>query len=168
MKILFLHGIGDGNVKEAWFTALCDSLDALGYPRPDKGDVIAPQYAPLLNIEPPPACPLRMKSSQVIPRAAAEHFWFVVRGCIREFHAKRSAPALGKATRLRKKVERLAAEEMEVFYHGEPFEVACRLAGRSFGVEDHLERYLKIRDSKGDEHCRFGGGAVRTSRSFAH
>lgn len=92
-----------------------------------------------------------MKPSPVIPRDAAEHFWSVVRRCIREFHAKRSVSALGKATRLRKKVERLPVEELELFYHGEPFDVACRLAGRDLRVEDHLEHYLEIRDS--DKCC---------------
>lgn len=58
VKIVFLHGIGDGNVKDAWFTALCASLSACGYPVPYKGDVIAPNYASLLDIEPPPTCPL--------------------------------------------------------------------------------------------------------------
>lgn len=94
-----------------------------------------------------------MKSSQVIPRDAADHFWSVVRRCIRLFHAKRSVSALGKATRLKKKVEGLPVEEMEIFYHGEPFDVACRIAGRSLRVEDYLDRYLKIRDGKNDKCC---------------
>jgi hypothetical protein len=94
-----------------------------------------------------------MRSSQVIPTDAKDHFWSVVRRCIREFHAKRSASALGKATRLRKKVGKLPLEEMELFFHAEPFDVTCRLAGRSLKVEDHLQRYLKIRDSQGNRCC---------------
>lgn len=60
MKILFLHGVRGGNVKDAWFHALCDALDKLGYQRPDADDVIAPDYAAVLmdklpfECQPPP------------------------------------------------------------------------------------------------------------------
>lgn len=94
-----------------------------------------------------------MKSSQLIRTDAEDQFWSVVRRCIREFHAKRSASALGKATRLRKKVEQLPVDERDLFCHAEPFDVACRLAGRPLRVEDHLKRYLKIRDSEDDRCC---------------
>lgn len=94
-----------------------------------------------------------MRSSHVTPRDATEHFWSVVRRCIREFHAKRSKSALGRATRLRKRVHQLPVEEMDLFFHGEPFDVACRLAGRSLRVEDYLDRYLKIRDGREDRCC---------------
>lgn len=94
-----------------------------------------------------------MRSSQVIPPDAADQFWSVVRCCIREFHGTRPAAALAKATRLRKKVERLPVEQMELFYHDEPFDLACRLAGRPLRVEDHLERYLELRDRQGERCC---------------
>jgi hypothetical protein len=88
-----------------------------------------------------------MRSPQVIPADAQDHFWSVVRRCLREFHAKQSASAIRKATRLRKKVAEFPAEDRELFFHDEPFDVACRLAGRALKVEDHLKRYLRIRDN---------------------
>ena len=33
-----------------------------------------------------------------------------------------------------------------MFFHGEPFDIACNLAGRQLNVEDFLKRYLQIRD----------------------
>jgi hypothetical protein len=53
--------------------------------------------------------------------------------------------------RFRKKVEGLPVKEMELFFHSEPFDVACRLAGHPLRVEDYLERYLKIRDEDEDQ-----------------
>lgn len=94
-----------------------------------------------------------MRSSQTAPKDARQEFWDVVRRCIREFHANRSTSALSKATRLRKKVESMPAQDRELFFHAEPFDVACRLAGRSLRVEDYLAPYLKIRDGQPDRCC---------------
>ncbi len=88
-----------------------------------------------------------MRASNVIPADAQDHFWSVVRCCVREFHTEVSPSLLSKVNRLRKKIEHLPLEEMELFFHSEPFDVACRLAGHPLKVEDHLERYLQIRDS---------------------
>ena len=92
-----------------------------------------------------------MKLSHVMPADAQDEFWSVVRRCIREFHADVSRSILSKANRLRKKVANLPVKEMELFFHSEPFDVASRLAGHPLRVEDHLERYLKIRDDDEDQ-----------------
>ena len=86
-----------------------------------------------------------MKTSDVIPKDEQDHFWSVVRECIRTFH-KGCASTLEKATRLRRKVSGMAVEQMELFYHSEPFDVACSLAENPLNVKDHLDEYLKIRD----------------------
>jgi hypothetical protein len=54
---------------------------------------------------------------------------------------------LAAATRLRKKVNRMPVEQMELFYHVEPFDVACNLADAPVDVKDHLAEYLAIRDA---------------------
>jgi len=87
-----------------------------------------------------------MRESTVIPGDVQEHFWSVVRGCIREFHPKQSSSALRKVPRLRKTIEQLPIEEMELFFHSEPFDVACGLAEHPLRVETVLQRYLQIRD----------------------
>jgi hypothetical protein len=38
-------------------------------------------------------------------------------------------------------------EQMELFYHGEPFDVACDLAGHPLDVRKHLNEYLRLRDA---------------------
>jgi hypothetical protein len=88
-----------------------------------------------------------MRSSNVIPKDEQDHFWSVVRQCIRRFHARCTSSALSAATRLRKKVNGMPVEQRELFYHAEPFDVACNLAENPLDVKDHLEEYLTIRDA---------------------
>ncbi|MFL5340516.1 MAG: hypothetical protein ACJ8F7_10230 [Gemmataceae bacterium] len=87
-----------------------------------------------------------MKSSQIIPKDEQNHFWNVVRQCIRSFHARCASTTLPKAGRLRKKVDGMPPEQMEMFYHAEPFDVACDLAGNRLDVGKHLTEYLRLRD----------------------
>ena len=88
-----------------------------------------------------------MKPSNVIPKDEQDHFWSVVRQCIRKFHTRRASATLAAATRLRKKVNGMPVEQMELFYHAEPFDVACNLADHPLDVKDHLNEYLEIRDA---------------------
>jgi hypothetical protein len=89
-----------------------------------------------------------MKSSNVIPKDEQDRFWSVVRQCIRKFHACCASSTLASATRLRKKVNGMPVEQMELFYHAEPFDVACNLADNPLDVKDHLNEYLIIRDAE--------------------
>jgi hypothetical protein len=88
-----------------------------------------------------------MKSSNVIPKEERDHFWSVVRQCIRRFHPGCASSTLPAATRLRKKVNAMPVEQMELFYHAETFDVACNLADTPLDVRDHLDEYLEIRDA---------------------
>ncbi len=88
-----------------------------------------------------------MKSSTVIPKDEQDRFWHVVRQCIRKFHAQSATSALMSVTRLRKKVNGMPVDQMELFYHAEPFDVACNMANSALDVKDHLEAYLMIRDA---------------------
>lgn len=89
-----------------------------------------------------------MRASRVIPPESQEHFWTVLRCCVREFHPDVVATVLPQVEELRARVEGLPDGAMKLFYHSEPFDVACRLAGRPLDVRDHLARYLKIRDGE--------------------
>jgi hypothetical protein len=88
-----------------------------------------------------------MKSSDVIPKDEQDNFWNVVRQCIRRFHACCASSTLAAATRLRKKVNGMPVEQLELFYHAEPFDVACNLAANPLDVKDYLDEYLAIRDA---------------------
>jgi hypothetical protein len=93
-----------------------------------------------------------MKPSDVISKGEQEVFWSVVRQCIQEFHPRCARSTLPKATRLRKTVRGMPLEQKVLFYHAEPFDVACDLAGNHLDVKDHLQEYLRIRD-RGDHRC---------------
>ena len=87
-----------------------------------------------------------MKSSDAIQKDEQDHFWSIVGQCIRRFHAGCASRALAEATRLRKKVNGMPIEQMDLFYHAEPFDVAGNLADNALDVKDHLDEYLEIRD----------------------
>jgi len=72
MKVILLHGIGDGNVKSTWCEALSGALRELGYSALDINDVVDPQYATLLRIDPPPQCPLPKPTTPVLTDAEAD------------------------------------------------------------------------------------------------
>ena len=86
-----------------------------------------------------------LKTSKVISCESQEHFWRVVRTCLREFHHA-DRPAFARLTRLRQRIEEAPLADLEMFFHSEPFDVACNIARREIKVEDFLARYLEIRD----------------------
>jgi len=88
-----------------------------------------------------------MKSTRVIPKDERDRFWSVVRQCIRKFHVRCAASTLEAVTRLRREVNGMPIEQMVLFYHAEPFDVACNLANNPLDVKDHLDEYLNLRDN---------------------
>ena len=87
-----------------------------------------------------------MKPSDVIPDEAKDQFWAVVKECLRVFHNRQRLVALRQVGHLRNKIAHSTREEIELFFHAEPFDVACRLAGRELDIKDCLPRYLEIRE----------------------
>ncbi|MCV7193137.1 hypothetical protein [Mycolicibacterium brumae] len=51
MKIVFLHGIGDGDPNRDWLRGLNNALESAGHPRIDESQVIAPRYDSFLATE---------------------------------------------------------------------------------------------------------------------
>ncbi|WP_254303619.1 PGAP1-like alpha/beta domain-containing protein [Rhodococcoides kyotonense] len=51
MRVVFLHGIGDGDPKMAWLDGLNQGLTQAGHSTIDSDRVIAPRYRSILNIE---------------------------------------------------------------------------------------------------------------------
>jgi len=89
-----------------------------------------------------------MTTPRIIPEDAKDHFWSVVKECLVEFHDKSPAWSRTTAKRFRAKVEAMPQQEMELFYHSEPFDVACRLAQQPLDIGKHQARYLRIRDGE--------------------
>ncbi|MBY0526552.1 MAG: hypothetical protein K2R98_24365 [Gemmataceae bacterium] len=90
-----------------------------------------------------------MNSSETTPDDARGHFWSVVKECLVQFHQRQPGAARAQVKQFRKKVDNLPAEQMELYYHSEPFDVACRLAKHPLSVKAYLTRYLEIRDEGG-------------------
>ena len=89
-----------------------------------------------------------MSLSDVVPEDARDEFWAVVRDCLREFHGISVGTAQRKARLLRKSVEARSDDAVMMFYHDEPWYVACSLARQKLDAEEHAERYLYLRDTK--------------------
>jgi hypothetical protein len=89
-----------------------------------------------------------MSGSLVIPDDAKAEFWEVVTDCLRTFHKMTTQGAHRKVASVRKGVENLTTSQIELFYHSEPFDVACEIACNPLDVEPYLNRYLQIRDVK--------------------
>ena len=51
MKVVFLHGIGDGDPTYKWLSGLNRGLEQAGYPPLGRDEVVAPRYAGLLKID---------------------------------------------------------------------------------------------------------------------
>jgi hypothetical protein len=49
MKLVYLHGVGDGDLDRGWLAALNEGLDAQKLPAISDDDVIAPHYADILS-----------------------------------------------------------------------------------------------------------------------
>jgi hypothetical protein len=89
-----------------------------------------------------------MSASKVVPKDAKDQFWLVVKKCLTEFHRKSPSWAREKISQFCEMLEEKPEQEVELFYHSEPFDVACRLAEQAFSLEKHLRRYLEIRDGQ--------------------
>jgi len=108
-----------------------------------------------------------MSSARSVADDAKEEFWAVVRDCLHEFHKLNRVMTRRKAAHFRKNIEAMRKEITELFYHSEPFDVACDIANHPLNLEKYLDRYLELRDQK------HGDGAVKQvrrspSRGTAH
>lgn len=74
-------------------------------------------------------------------------YWAVVEQCLHRFHGKDTAEAHRMVVQLQKKVDLLQPESArELFYHAEPFDVACDLAQKQLDIGDVLPEYVSLRE----------------------
>lgn len=90
-----------------------------------------------------------MTGSKAVPKDARHQFWSIVKKCLAEFHRKSPSWTREKIKRFCETLEEKPKPQVDLFYHSEPFDVACRMAGQSLSLEKHLRRYLEIRDGQG-------------------
>lgn len=87
-----------------------------------------------------------MIRSKVVPEDEQVRYWHVVQRCLTEFHGFTREVARKKVRHCQTEVEQLPRATAELFFHAEPFDVACRIAERELDVTPLLARYLAIRD----------------------
>ncbi len=92
-----------------------------------------------------------MKTSRVTSAGCQEHFWHVVKACLLEFHGAKQ-PVLSRMNKLRHKMNEAPIQEIELFFHGEPFNVACGIARNRLPIEPFRTRYLELRDGEDCHH----------------
>jgi hypothetical protein len=93
-----------------------------------------------------------MKRTRITATEAAENYWSVVANCLRVFHHKRSEWITDSVAKLQAIVEDMPPQSRDLYYHAEPFDVACRLAEKELDVKAHLKRYLQLRDGVVEAH----------------
>lgn len=73
-----------------------------------------------------------------------ECFWEAVQKCLEKFHNMQG----NKADELKQKIDELdSVEEQTLFYHNEPWDIACTIAKNNIPVTKHLDAYMEIRDA---------------------
>lgn len=78
----------------------------------------------------------------MIDAKAIECFWQVVKACLMEFHSLSEPEAVEKSTALRRRIESApTGMSSDIFYHAEPFYVACDIVEKDLDLSEHWERY---------------------------
>jgi hypothetical protein len=74
-------------------------------------------------------------------------YWCIVEDSLVELHRMTRAKAHSKVRKLRNEIDSLESElERGLFYHMEPFYVACALAGNELDFFEHRDAYIAISD----------------------
>jgi hypothetical protein len=81
----------------------------------------------------------------VIDIKTKETFWRVVEECLIAIHGLTKPEAHRRSLDLRTRIE-TAPEGMssDIFYHAEPFDVACDIAGNQLNVSQYRQQYELI------------------------
>jgi hypothetical protein len=81
-------------------------------------------------------------------RPADQRYWDVVRDCLIEFHALTARQARARIASFRADLESaLDKRALNLFYHTDPFDVACDITGTRLRGERYVERYQRLLDS---------------------
>jgi hypothetical protein len=69
-------------------------------------------------------------------------FWNIIEHCLVKFHGKKSRWAHAAAIELREKIESTPlGMPDDIFYHAEPFDIACDIAGEHLDITRFWKEY---------------------------
>ena len=93
-----------------------------------------------------------LEGQAVIPREAKEAFWKTIEKCLIKFHGFNPEKAQKACLELYANIESMPIEflkkkeeyDSDIFYHNEPFYVACNLAQNSLDLKEHYQAYKEI------------------------
>jgi hypothetical protein len=72
-------------------------------------------------------------------------FWEVVEECLTAIHGLTKPEANRRSLDLRTRIETApAGMSSDIFYHAEPFDVACDIAGNQLNVSQYRQQYEPI------------------------
>jgi hypothetical protein len=84
-------------------------------------------------------------NSFLIDPQVRDTFWKVVLDCLIELHGLSAFDATQRSRDLRNRIETApAGMSAETFYHAEPFDVSCDLAGNQLDIAHHRTVYDAI------------------------
>jgi len=79
-----------------------------------------------------------------------DSYWLVVRECLVTFHGEKRLIAHRRVNFYRARIDSAEPQiASDVFYHNEPFDIACDIAGRDLLMnEDLFTKYERILEGK--------------------
>ena len=81
----------------------------------------------------------------MIDPQAKDAFWHVVEVCLIEIHGLSQSDAHGRSMALRARIESPpSGMSSDIFYHAEPFDVACDIAGSQLDLSQYRQQYEPI------------------------
>jgi len=81
----------------------------------------------------------------MIDTKAKETFWEIVAECLIAIHGLAKPEAHRRSLDLRTRIESApAGMSSDIFYHAEPFDVACDIAGRPLNAAQYRQQYEPI------------------------
>jgi hypothetical protein len=81
----------------------------------------------------------------MIQKKTKDSFWEVVEDCLIEFHDFSKRNAQERSAKLREKIEHPPkGMSSDIFYHAEPFDVACDLAEKPLELSSYWAQYEEL------------------------
>ena len=81
---------------------------------------------------------------------STDRYWSLVKLCLRKFHGLTGAVIQRKVTAIRNRIEESPRSYQSLFFHVEPFNTACTIAGHDIRDDKILNEYVRLRDKPND------------------